>query len=53
MGGYLVGPYANLVGANLTNADLSSANLTNATYNASTVFPSGFDPVSEGMTLLP
>ena len=49
---------ANLIGAHLNNANLAeailtNANLGNATYNAYTVFPSGFDPVSEGMLLVP
>ena len=49
---------ANLIAANLTHANLAesiltNANLANATYNASTLFPPGFDPVSEGMLLVP
>ena len=55
---YFVGPNADLTGAdltgaNLTGANLSGADLTGASYNAATVFPVGFDPVSEGMILIP
>ena len=38
----------NLEGVNLFNADLSGAIFTEATYDAQTVWPSGFDPLSAG-----
>lgn len=45
---------ANLAGSNLAGADLSGANLTGtslfqAWYDATTVFPVGFDPIGAGM----
>jgi uncharacterized protein YjbI with pentapeptide repeats len=50
--------HANLSGADLSYADLSNsnlsyANLTGALYNLETVFSDGFDPVAEGMILVP
>lgn len=48
---------ANLSGAALQGADLSTASInggtlwTGATYNASTLFPSGFNPAANGMIL--
>ncbi len=42
---------ANIQGADLTGADLTNTDLTGAVYNASTQFPSGFDPSAAGMWL--
>jgi uncharacterized protein YjbI with pentapeptide repeats len=42
---------ANLRGTNLSGANLTSTNLSKAEYNASTVFPAGFDPQAAGMVL--
>ena len=59
---------ADLSDANLTNADLSGAYLSNAIlsyanlsgadlydalYNGQTVFPTGFDPITAGMSYVP
>jgi uncharacterized protein YjbI with pentapeptide repeats len=54
----------NVFGANIFQADLTYANLTNidnweqafwlgATYNQSTIFPTGMNPESFGMILIP
>lgn len=64
--GHLIGPYAQLHEAVLTNADqtgvyLSFVNQTGATstgvtgaakYNTATMLPAGFDPVAAGWTLV-
>ena len=64
--GYIIGPGANLTGANLMDADLTGAILTNtdltgaalvgvtgaAKYNSATILPAGFDPVAAGWTLV-
>jgi|GEM_PF-1623077 len=43
---------ANLIGADLTDADLINAVLTNARYDATTIWPNGFDPVAAGAILV-
>ncbi|MEE2797068.1 MAG: pentapeptide repeat-containing protein, partial [Planctomycetota bacterium] len=54
--GYLLGPSADLDGANLTGLDLTGADLTGvsgaAKYNSATILPAGFDPVAAGWTLV-
>jgi hypothetical protein len=44
---------ANLSGADLTGADLSLAQFTGASYDAFTLFDPGFNPVAQGMNLIP
>lgn len=43
--------YANLCRTDLTGTFLSHTRLLSATYNVSTRFPAGFDPVKAGLTL--
>ena len=54
--GYLLGPSADLDGANLTGLDLTGADLTGvsgaAKYNLATILPAGFDPVAAGWALV-
>ena len=64
--GHLIGPYAQLHEAVLTNADLTGVHLSfgnqagatstgvtgAAKYNTATMLPAGFDPVAAGWTLV-
>jgi hypothetical protein len=44
---------ARLEGANLDKAQLNRANLAGATYDNSTTFPAGFDPIARGLLAMP
>lgn len=46
-----VGGGASLEGANLRDTDLRWTKLNGATYDETTVFPDGFDPLKTGMRL--
>jgi uncharacterized protein YjbI with pentapeptide repeats len=40
-----------LAGADLSGADLTGAKLTGAQYDATTIWPAGFDPIAAGAVL--
>lgn len=44
---------ATVIGIDFSAADLTNGIWTGALYDGTTIFPGGFDPVAEGMTLVP